>query len=259
MSRRAKTKKTKGNNKTETKKSTVKTTDKNIGDLFKELFSKEAVIWEIINRIFPYKWLRISIGIFVILIFIGWSLKDLWFKEKPPFTSTIQIVDWNGKTNNPEIYNKKGNICIDGDCNSYELTEKNEGIFKFNSKNKRKVKVSFQPQKQFNFMNLDTTIYVHKDSSTYRLKMYLEGIDGIFNCQLIDSITGKPIIDAIVEINGITDTTKANGIFTIDLPLSKQEYIQTLIVKKDGYKNYTDINFNMTTQEPQIRIPFEKK
>jgi hypothetical protein len=172
-------------------------------------------------------------------------------------------VDWNSRADNQEIYNKGGVIVFDGQKEySEELTNINRGRFKFTlpySYNKRQVRVHFENESKYKFMKLDTTIFICKDATTYNLKMNFEGIDGIYNCTLIDSITLQPITAAIVEIKGNKGSVGSDGKFSIKLKLSEQERIQTLVIKKDGYDDYIDRNFDMTVKSSSISCHLKKK
>ena len=173
-----------------------------------------------------------------------------------PFDVTVQIVDWNDKTNNQEIYDKGGFIHF-GSESKVELTTANSGKFKFslaNSHNKDSVRVYFQPQdKYYQFMKLDTTIFIQKDnSSPYCLKMKFDGIDKITRQVLNEK--GQPIAGAIAEINGVKDTTDADGNFTIVLPVEKQQRYQILTIKKEGYEIFVNKKFDMILKNSTVTI-----
>lgn len=171
------------------------------------------------------------------------------------FDAVIQVVDWNNTTSNPEIYNKGGVVYINGIAN--ELTKTNNGTFKFQSDKERKINVYFQPEKRRQFMKLDTTIFLSKDSSAYRLKMYFRGIDKI--TRIVEDRDGNPVVGAIAEINGITDTTTADGKFTISLPLDKQKQYQELTIRKTGFVDYHNRELDMTTDNRFIIWEMQKK
>jgi len=200
------------------------------------------------------------IAIPTFLIMVSWFFYSNWekFCVTSPFTVTLQIVDWNNRQNQ-EIHNK-GGVILFGNEEPKELTSTNRGRFKFDlsaSYNKQSIKVHFQPQEQYQFMKLDTTIVVNKDS-TYYLKMYFIGIDKITR-NVINQTTGKPIEGAIAEINGEKDTTDKDGKFTITLPLEKQERFQKLTIKQEGNVDYVDNNLDMTIDDSIIIWDMKKK
>ena len=178
-----------------------------------------------------------------------------------PFTATIQVVDWNNKTDNPEIYSNGGIISFDGKKEyDNELTTTNKGKFNLNlpaSYKKQSVRVYFQPEEGYKYMKLDTTIVVYKNS-TYYLKMYFEGIDKI-TCTVINAFPHEPFRDATVEINEEKCITDSTGTFTIILPVEKQKRVQKLTIKKDGYENFVINEFDMTINNTHILWDFSKK
>ena len=193
-----------------------------------------------------------------LLIFVGVFM--FYNFKNQPFTVTIQVVDWNNRTDNPEIYSKGGIISFDGKKEyDNELTITNEGKFNLNlpvSYKNQSVRV-YLKEKMYEYMKLDTTIVVH-ENSTYYLKMSFSGIDKITRT-VINGNTNEPFRNAIVEINGVKDTTDINGTFTITLPLEKQKHIQKLTIKKDGYEDFVNNKFDMTVNNSHILWNFSKK
>jgi len=177
------------------------------------------------------------------------------FFNESSFTATIQIVDWNDKIGNEDIYNK-GVVYIDGNPVD-EITKTNNGTFKFQSDKERKINVYFQPKEKHQFMKLDTTIFLSKDSSDYRVKMYFKGIDKITST-VKDKITREPVEGAIAEIEGVSDTTKTDGKFTILLTPDKQKRIQKLVIKKEGFDDY-DKKLDLTAQSPEAYFEICRK
>jgi len=204
-----------------------------------------------INRIIMFSLMGC---LFIVGAFVGYQFVN------QPFTATIQVVDWNNRVDNQEIYSKGGIISFDGKKEyDNELTTTNKGKFKLNlpaSYKKHSVRVYLQPKEQYQFMKLDTTIVVHKDS-TYYLRMYFTGIDKI--TRTVVNQDGQPIENAIAEINGEEAITDKNGKFTIELPLEKQQRFQKLTIKKDGFIDYNDNNLDMTTNNSGIMWNLKKK
>ena len=210
-------------------------------------------------------WLIWSICIFIftlVFTFLGNKFLMRVLPDSKPITVTIQIVDWRNRIDNQEIYKNGGIVSFDGKKEyENELTSTNKGKFELNlpvSYKKKKVRVYFQPKEDlYKFMKLDTTIVVYKNT-TYYIKMYFLGIDKITRT-VINGNTNEPFRDAIVEINGIIDTTDTNGTFTIKLPLVKQERFQKLTIKKDGYADFVNNEFDMTNDNSHISWNFSKK
>ena len=206
----------------------------------------------------PYA-LLLVIATFATLFGAYLTIKNEFFG---PFTATIQIVDWKNRIDNQEIYSNGGIVSFDGKKEyDNEITTTNKGKFNFNlpaSYKKQSVRVYFHPKEDiYRYMKLDTTIIIHKNS-TYYLKMYYKGIDEITRT-VINKSSNEPFKDAIVEINGIIDTTDTNGVFTIRLPLVKQERYQKLTIKKDGYVDFVNNEFDMTNDNSHISWNFSKK
>lgn len=202
-------------------------------------------------------WKQLMVWLFLLLagaVIVKVTVEPMIFFDES-FEAVIQVVDWNNTTSNQEIYNKGGIVYINGIAD--ELTKTNNGTFKFQSDKERNINVYFQPEKRRQFMKLDTTIFLSKDSSAYRLKMYFRGIDKI--TRIVEDRDGNPIVGAIAEINGITDTTTADGKFTISLPLDKQKQYQELTIRKTGFVDYHNRELDMTTDNRFIIWEMQKK
>ena len=198
----------------------------------------------------------------LVVCLLGVGIFGIYKLINCPFKITIQIVDWNNRTNNSEIYNNGGTLFFDSK-QEYDkiLTNANNGRFSFNlpaSYNKKSVRVYFLPQqKKYQFMKLDTTIVIHRDS-TYHLRMTFDGIDKITR-KVIDNSTLQSIEGAIVQIKGAIDITDKDGKFTIRLPLEEQQLVQKLTIKKEGYIDYINSALDMTTSNENIGMESFKK
>jgi hypothetical protein len=185
------------------------------------------------------KWLITTIAGGVVTYFIV----DRVIENRQPFTAIVHITDWIDR-DNEEIYNKGGVIIFD---NKYTQPMNEIGTVNFpdlpSSYIGNDIQIKFKPKQEYGFMFLDTIIKIERNK-TYSLKMYFKGIDKITR-KLIDK-NGEPIIGAVSEIKGEKDTTNSDGIFTITLPPEKQELIQMLTIKKEGYQDYIRKSFNVT-------------
>ena len=225
------------------------------------ILGKYKLIEEIIRRI-QSSWLRyilfiifIIFMIFVYSIIIYDSFKKVSDFCNHPFTATIQIVDWCGKTNNPEIKEKEflygATLSLDG---QQEKLTGNTIKYTYTLPilcNKKDVRIQFNPKSEYQFMQLDTVLHLNRKLQIYLVRMYFKGIDKITR-QVIDANTGKPVIGAIAEIAGVKDTTNNEGYFTLKLPLLNQKRYQELVIRKNGYSAYRDCKLDMTLNNPII-------
>jgi len=197
----------------------------------------------------------------VLLLVVGSLIAYIIDKvDNSSFTPIIKIVDWNNETSNQEIYDKDGIIHFDIEGQGpQELTKTNQGKFKLESlpaSFNQSVRVYYQPQPQFKFMELDTTITIQKSNHIHYLKMYFKGIDKI--TRTVQDKDGKNIEGAIAYIKEIEGITDKDGKFTITLPPEKQERFQRLIITKEGYGDY-DKKLDMTLSDSIIFLDIKKK
>jgi hypothetical protein len=183
-----------------------------------------------------FSWKMATAIIAILCVIIGGFVV---YELNQPFDATIQVVDWKDRVKTTNLnnsifdYDFKIQISL-GDkeyikpINTDFITLENVPA-KFRN---RQVEVKLKENRDWLYIDGDIIL---KEKS--KLRIYVRGLESICG-YITDLQTGMPVDSAIIEVSGLSPVfSDENGFYKLPIPIQNQEEIQTIDVRKFGYKN----------------------
>ena len=165
---------------------------------------------------------------------VGFAAFTLVFNQ--PFTATIKVFGWEGEQHNP-LEGKGAVLLTLGDkTERAEINRQGEAIFKgiLPKYNGKQVAIHITDTEGEPYFFPDTLITIKKNNTT-KVQVLLHGLEKLQG-MIIDNITGEGIPNVLITIAEISETTNAQGFFSINIPIEKQKREQKIVVSKEGYE-----------------------
>ena len=165
----------------------------------------------------------------------GFLAYTLLFNQ--PFTATIKVYGWEGEQHNP--LDGKGTVLLTlGDkIERAEINRQGEAIFKgiLPQYNGKQVSIHIADTEGEPYFFPDTLITIQKNNIT-KVQVLLHGLEKLQG-MIIDNISGEGIPDVLVTIADISASTNAQGFFSLEIPIEKQQTEQKIVISKVGYES----------------------
>ena len=182
------------------------------------------------SHIFGY----LSVIVPVVLV-IAIAIGVFYFTTNTPFSTTIQVYGWEGKGHNP-LDGKGALVLTLGDkTEKAEINRSGEAVFngilpKYNGAT---VPVYITDTEGEPYYLLAETVVIEKNA-TSPIQLLLQGLEKLQGA-IYDDLSGEGLAGVLVTVADIRATTDANGNFSIDIPIEKQQKEQKIVVSKEGY------------------------
>ena len=165
----------------------------------------------------------------------GFLAYTLLFNQ--PFTATIKVYGWEGEQHNP--LDGKGTVLLTlGDkIERAAINRQGEAIFKgiLPQYNGKQVSIHIADTEGEPYFFPDTLITIQKNNIT-KVQVLLHGLEKLQG-MIIDNISGEGIPDVLVTIADISASTNAQGFFSLEIPIEKQQTEQKIVISKVGYES----------------------